>query len=128
MKPKEWLLANGHIKEIGRGRMSKDHIVLITEAAKDTFIEGYSSGTLAKPKVAVAKPVLNNGQEIVELAPILYPHEAYTAVYYLDGKRKTVTTKSACQQHGYSICGHECPGAIVSTVDGSVTISHIEGI
>ena len=120
MKPKEWLLANGHIKEIGRGRLAKDHIALVTAAARTTFIEGYSD---EKPEVKVAKPVSHDEHAIVELAPILYPHDEFVAVDLDGGKH---STKAACQQHGYSICGHECPWAIISTARGPVTISRIE--
>lgn len=50
VKPKEWLFANGHIKEIGRGRMSRDHIALIEQAVRDGVnIEGYAVSTV-QPK------------------------------------------------------------------------------
>lgn len=50
MKPKEWLLANGHIKEITRGRMSREHINLIEQAVRDgVSIEGYAVSTV-QPK------------------------------------------------------------------------------
>lgn len=43
MKPKEWLMKNGHIKEIGRGRLSAANIALIKEAVSNgVMIEGYS--------------------------------------------------------------------------------------
>lgn len=48
MKPKEYLVKHGHIKEAGRGRLSKEHIAIIEEAVKGgAFIEGYSISTPA---------------------------------------------------------------------------------
>lgn len=60
MKPKEWLFQNGHIKEIGRGRMSAAHKALIMEALEknsNLVIEGFSSSkpTAQSPKPAVTR-------------------------------------------------------------------------
>lgn len=56
MKPKEWLKENGHIKEVGRGRMSVAHIALIKDAvSKGVEIEGYSS---SKPTAQTDKPTV----------------------------------------------------------------------
>lgn len=129
MKPKEWLVKNGHIKEAGRGRMSKEQIALVTEAAKSVYIEGYSTPALA-PVVSVERTIVekpNGDKTVIEHAPIIYPHDVYEAVYYINSKRHTADTKQACNQHGLSLCGHECPGALISVAKyGTVTISHIE--
>ena len=68
MKPKEWLLKNGHIKEAGRGRMSAAHKALIAEAlaADPTLvIEGYSVSKPApntgKPATVTREPVTSTG-------------------------------------------------------------------
>lgn len=127
MKPKEWLHKHGHIETIGKGRMSLAHIALVTEAAKTTFIEGYtreSSVMPDKPKNAVAKPAKSNGTEIVELAAYVYHPDEFEAVYTYEGREYATTTKAACMQHQHSICGHVCLGAVVQSHHGSVTITH----
>lgn len=48
MKPKEYLVKHGHIKEAGRGRLSKEHIAIIEAAVRNgAVIEGYSVSTAA---------------------------------------------------------------------------------
>lgn len=131
MKPKEWLHANGHLKEIGRGRLSKEHIALVTKAAETTFIEGYSRGDVVpvtKAKVSVNKPVSDDETGIVELAPILYPFDQYRVFGYTDGKKVYASTKEACQEHGYSVCGHDCIGGTVNGPRGTFTITDYERI
>lgn len=56
MKPKEWLVAQGHLKEAGRGRMSREHIALIHKAvAEGVEIEGYSTPKPAPMKASEPK-------------------------------------------------------------------------
>jgi hypothetical protein len=55
VKPKEWLKKEGHISEVGRGRLSAAHIALIKEAVSNgVVIEGYSA--TARPAVTTGKP------------------------------------------------------------------------
>lgn len=55
MKPKEWLKAQGHITEIGRGRLSAENIARIKDAvANGTMIEGYSVSS--QPAAITGKP------------------------------------------------------------------------
>lgn len=56
MKPKEYLVKHGHMKEAGRGRLSKEHIAIIEQAVKSgAFIEGYSISTPANDEPAEVK-------------------------------------------------------------------------
>lgn len=48
MKPKEYLVKEGHIKVAGRGRLSRENIAIIEAAvARGVAIEGYSVSTPA---------------------------------------------------------------------------------
>ena len=103
MKPKEWLLKNGHIKEIGRGRMSREHISLIEKAVKDNpnlVIEGYSNYTVPKSIVSEAKTTVKTEKpEFVGIADVPDPRrdertvEAYT---YSDGNKVPVGMRTVC--------------------------------
>lgn len=73
MKPKEWLFKNGHIKEIGRGRLSREHIDLIKDAVNHgAMIEGYSVEstpnstvkTVVKTAKATAETVMDIGEPL----------------------------------------------------------------
>jgi len=56
VKPKEWLKKQGHITEIGRGRLSAENIARIKDAvSRGVVIEGYSVVT-SKPAASTAKP------------------------------------------------------------------------
>lgn len=122
MKPKEWLLANGHIKEIGRGRLAKDHILLVTEAAKTTFIEGYSSGAPPKATVQVEKP-----EESEQYGDVVYtyPEEMYRAIEYRDGKRVERGMRCICNNCRRSLVQCTCGNPIIVAHDarGSVSVT-----
>lgn len=56
MKPKEYLVKHGHMKEAGRGRLSKEHIAIIEAAVKGgALIEGYSISTPTNDEPAEVK-------------------------------------------------------------------------
>ena len=75
MKPKEWLVANGHLKEAGRGRMSREHIALIQKAvAEGAEIEGYSTPKPATVKVSEPKAEKVESTGIVDV-PDMVRHE-----------------------------------------------------
>jgi hypothetical protein len=76
MKPKEWLVAQGHLKEAGRGRMSREHIALIQAAvASGVEIEGYSTPKPAPVKAVEPKPEKVESTGIVDV-PETVRHEA----------------------------------------------------
>lgn len=124
MRPKEWLYANGHIKVIGKGRLSKESIALVTEAAKTVFIEGYSNGNLTPAKPEKPKAASPNGEKaIAELPPCLYDPSMYVAVGFQNGKRVTASTKECCE-HGTSVGWHHCVGGTVNAREGGQMVIH----
>jgi hypothetical protein len=114
MKPKEWLLKNGHIKEITRGRISRDNHALIEKAVRDgASIEGYSvstapakadetaESTIVKAKVSSEKVVADIGPERFD--------EAVTVGYvHKDGEAVEVSLRTVCNTCGASLTYHVC--------------------
>lgn len=111
--PKEYLLSIGAIKEVGRGRLSKENIELCKQgAAKGISIQGYSIST-SKPdadgvtETLVKKEEVSSGvKEVIE--PFyrygeagVNTHEAVTS----DGRVYNLRQACIC---GYSLSGHIC--------------------
>lgn len=85
MKPKEWLYKHGHITEIGRGRMSREHIALIEQAVRDgETIEGYAVSTVQpksqdeKSAPAVEKVAIN-ANRVIDIPDETRPESSWTA-------------------------------------------------
>lgn len=86
-KPKEWLKANGHIKEIGRGRMSVAHIALINEAvAKGVEIEGYSSPKATAQSAPKDKPAPKESTGVIDVPEPLRDARDFKVVSAETGK------------------------------------------
>jgi hypothetical protein len=85
MKPKEWLYKNGHIKEIGRGRMSREHIALIEQAVRDgVTIEGYGiSSVVPKSETEKSAPMVEKvavaGNRVMDVPDERRPESSWTA-------------------------------------------------
>lgn len=112
MKAKEWLLNNGHIKEITRGRISLDNRALIEDAVrKGAQIEGYSISTApAAPDapVAVDKAVVSNEKVIYDIGPERYNENEWIAYIHEDGKHKEIGIRTVCNGCGASLTYHMC--------------------
>jgi hypothetical protein len=120
MSPKAYLFSIGAIKEIGRGRLSKENIEKCKAgAAKGVQIEGYtvskatadegqSSETVVTKTTpintasVIAEPFYRYGENGVET------HEAVTA----DGR--VFNLRQACHC-GYSLSGHICEDPAILT-------------
>lgn len=134
IKANQWLLDNGHITEIKRGRMRLEHIDLLNKAWNGG--KGVEFSDFPKGKIEVlleatpdAPAVLtykredgyaSNG-EIAELAPYLYNHTTH-AVYEdnpngTKGKRRSL--REVCANDGVSLVQCTCGAPKVVSTDGT---------
>jgi hypothetical protein len=124
MKPKEYLLSIGAIKEIGRGRLSREHIEMCKEAAKKgVSIEGYSVTTGPDAEKTVEKVAVSTEKQVIEPMPIRYPEDEYVAVEFREGKRVLRGMREACRQTGLSLVGCPCDNHQIVAHDGRGNVS-----
>lgn len=119
MKAKQWLKDNGHIKEVGRGRISLENHARL-KAAHDSGVEfsdwpkGKVTTTVAtpdKPAVArVEKVVSESGVKVVSDLVFRYDEREWFA-QAADGTKFGM--REVCQPCGYSLVGHQCDKPIV---------------
>lgn len=105
MKPKEWLFQNGHIKEIGRGRLSREHIDLIKDAVNHgAMIEGYSVESTPNSTVKTVVKTDKPASDVVwDIGAPLRDERTIEAT----AAGKTIGMRTVCQ-----ICGNSltyCP-------------------
>jgi hypothetical protein len=109
---KEWLKANGHIAEIGRGRISNDnHKRLLAAVEQGVKFTDYPKGGKVVKAVTgetvtetYVKPPAPTGEVIAELY-FRYDEKDYQAV----GKSgKVYGMREACNNCHYSLTGHIC--------------------
>lgn len=110
MKPKEWLFKHGHITEIGRGRLSREHIALIQEAVKaGTHIEGYSvssvPATAGKPEKAVVKTPKPSSDTVADIGEPLRDERTLEAF----SGTKSVGMRTVCNICRNSLTYCFCP-------------------
>ena len=118
MKPKEYLYKHGHIKEIGRGRLSREHIAIIEDAVKGgEVIEGYSTSTVAsgvtddmsKP-IKVEKTVLKSDPNVVYDVPNPSRDESRVEAYtFNNGESVSVGMRTVCNNCRCSLNYCPCP-------------------
>ena len=130
MRPKEWLVKNGHLDKVGRGRLSREHIALIEKAvAAGVKIDGYT--VESKPKAtatgpdkptAVVKRESHDPNRIVEPADYRYPENGYRAFEVETGVERSM--RSACNGCSLSLvmCYCEVPTIVATDGGGSVAI------
>lgn len=112
MKPKEWLMKNGHIKEIGRGRLSAANIALIKEAVSNgVMIEGYAVST-ARPSVETAKPAATVERTTSDTGMVDVPEPVRMAdewdAFDDTGKRFAIGIKGVCENCRSSVTYCRC--------------------
>lgn len=120
MKPKDWLLANGHIKEITRGRMSRENIALIENAVRDgAVIDGYVVSKV-EPKVTKDVPAPSKVERvtvatdrIADVPDEVRPESEWEAYTYLDGAKRPVGMRTVCNQCGNSLTYCHCRTPVV---------------
>lgn len=125
MKAKEYLLKQGKINGITRGRISKDnHAFLISAVKNGASIEGYSVSTarVEKTEPVVSKVALSNEKVIHELVPYRYTEEAYQAYEFDGGKKVIRSLRSACNKCGYSLVVCYCAEPVIVARDGSQSV------
>jgi hypothetical protein len=113
MKAKEWLLKNGHIKEITRGRISRDNHALIEDAVrKGAQIEGFSVSTAPtkdeKPAAVTKVPMVSAEKVIYDIGPERYVESEWVAYIHEDGKQKEIGLRTVCNTCGASLTYHVC--------------------
>lgn len=116
MKPKEWLLKNGHIKEITRGRISRENHALIEAAVKNgAKIEGYSVSTAAPvegndetPESTVTKAKVSSEKVIYDVGPERYVEDETVGYIHQDGKQVEISLRTVCNTCGASLTYHMC--------------------
>ena len=126
MKPKEWLLANGHIKEITRGRMSRENIALIEDAVKaGTKIEGYAVASAPKDgpvkDEAKVEKVKADPNRILDIPENPFRDENQWEAYAnVDGKIVPIGMRTVDNGCGNSLTYCACRTAVV-WVDADVS-------
>lgn len=113
MKPKEWLLKNGHIKEITRGRLSRENIERIENAVREgAVIEGYavSKSTPADNKpVEVDKRPVANVKTVADVPDERRPEDTWEA--FTDDH--AVSMRTVCNVCGNSLSYCPCSSPLV---------------
>lgn len=128
MKAKEWLLANGHIQAITRGRISSANKALIEDAVrKGAKIEGYSVSTApvkADTPQVVSKVATTTEKTIADLPPYRYPEDEFVAFERDNGKKVTRSLRCACNKCRQSlvVCWCEEPAIVARDGRGSVRV------
>lgn len=120
MKPKEWLVKNGHLEKVGRGRLSASHIELIKGAvANGENIEGYAVSTpvvketvqsVDKPSTAPeVKRITVEAGRILDVPDQIRDERGFTAHVTVNGKTTEIGKRQACNVCGnsltYCFCG-----------------------
>jgi hypothetical protein len=118
---KQWLMANGHISEIKRGRVSRDHEALIQKAvAAGAKIEGYSASS--KDSETVVTKDIQPETGVAELAPYRFTEEEYKAVEFRNGKKVERSLRSACNLCRVSLVVCYCPEPRIVAHDGGGSV------
>lgn len=124
MKPKEWLVKNGHIKEAGRGRMSREHRALIEDAMiadPKLVIEGFS---VAKPSSTTAKPTVERTAPdtgMVDVPDIVRDPRDWDA-FDDTGKRFAIGIKGVCENCRSSVTYCHCPYPVLRVDNDRVSV------
>lgn len=126
MKPKEYLVSIGELKEVGRGRLSLAHIEMCKKAAAEGVkIEGYSVSTGPSKEAApvVTKEKVSTEKVIAELAPYRYPENEFQAYELRDGKKKIRSLREVCRHSMVSLVVCPCDSHQIVSTDGTRNVS-----
>ena len=126
MRAKEYLLANGRFKEIGRGRFSLDNHAFLkaaydkgerfTDWPKGDVVE--SKGKDEKPVIRVKRdPKLANGEKVIQDFVVFYERDAYKAVA---GNGKVYGMAEVCNNCRVSLVQCHCGKP---TILGDITVT-----
>lgn len=105
MKPKDYLVKNGYLKEVTRGRLSLAHIEILKDAVADgAKIEGYE-----KSGVSVSKVDPDAFPEYRLPSEYRFPEKEYALVLPKDFPYpKGAGMRNVCDVCSYSFCDHIC--------------------
>ena len=128
MRPKEWLVKNGHLppgSEEKRGRISLENIERIKKAvAEGAVIDGYSvSKTEKSTAPVVEKAKVSTEKQVIEPAPYRYPETEFMVVETESGKLRNM--REACNNCRCSlvVCWCESPRIVATDGRGSVLVT-----
>lgn len=121
MKAKEWLKANGHVKEVTRGRISTANHALLAQAVADGVkLSDYAPkeviGTKGETRVKNVSPIAATGEKVIRELLITYPEDSFKAVQ-LDGKERGM--REVCHTCHVSLVGHVCAEPAIVALDAS---------
>lgn len=125
MKPKEWLKREGHIAEIGRGRLSAENIARIKEAVSNGVqIEGYS---VTKPSATTAKPTGETVERVksdtgVADIPDMVRHPDDWDAFDDTGKRFDIGIKGCCENCRNSVTYCRCTFPVLRVDNDRVSV------
>lgn len=103
VKPKQYLLSIGALKEITRGRLSREHIDLCKEAAaKGISIEGYSVNDSGTRPVVVKEPPRDHSA-VLDVPDAVRDESAWEAFAETPDGLKPVGIKTVCNACGNSL-------------------------
>lgn len=121
MKPKEWLLKEGHIKEITRGRMSRESIALIEDAVRNgAKIDGFSVSTapVDSKEPAKVEKVATDPNRILEIPDSPFRDESTWEAYgNIGGKVAPIGMRTVEETCGNSLTYCACRNPMVRHLD-----------
>ena len=126
MKPKEYLVSIGELKEVGRGRLSLAHIEMCkAAAAKGVLIEGYSvtQGKDSSTGPTVTKEKVTNEKVVLELVPYRYPEAEFQAYELVNGKKRMRSLREVCRHSRVSLVVCPCDNHRIVATDGTGDVS-----
>lgn len=113
MKPKQWLFENGHIKTMGRGRVSAAHQELLKKAVSEGVeIEGYSTPkkATAPKRASVPKPDADS-TGVVSVREVVRSDREWSA--HIGADAKTIGMRTVCDTCKSSFTYCACPNPCV---------------
>lgn len=131
MRPKEWLVKNGHLppgSENARGRISADNIARIHEAvAAGVRIDGYSvAGSASTPEPKVERVSTTSGNEVADIGdptrPELQTREGGVYLTEAFAGNHSIGMRTVCNncRRSLTYCPCESPLVWVDTDTSSV--------
>lgn len=124
MKPKEWLKKEGHITEIGRGRLSAENIARIKDAvSRGVMIEGYSVST-ARPTSTTEAPEVERTTSETGMVDVPEPVRLADEWDAFDdtGKRFAIGIKGVCENCRSSVTYCRCKYPVLRVDNDRVSV------
>lgn len=127
-KANEYLLDQGKIKEIKRGRRSAENIAFLVDAvANGVKFSDFTPAETTTPQGEtvvknVAKPAGSSNIDNFNEGFVRYPEDENWIVREKGANGKIRSLREACQNCRYSLAGHLCQNPVIVKRDGSGSI------